>query len=234
MSQEIHDPEKLSEKNSSAECLKNKDDFFPEHEKEIFQIIESYLSLNKIIEIDKIIPYITSILAKRGSLLNQNGIENIVKRFIEKKIIFEGSRLIQSKVLENEKRKKIYEYIKENPGIYHYQILKNVNVPSHIVIWHLDVLLKFDYIRKIQIENHLIYFTSQLSEHDALLEYFLKNQKSKIILDYLDENKEGSTQTQLVNIIKMHPQTVKKYLKLLHQHHMISKKKVKGKIIFFR
>lgn len=223
----------MSSEKNVQENKSYKDQIFIEFENEIFLIIESYLKLNKIIEVDKLIPYISSILVNRGSLLNQQGIREIVKKFINNKIIFEGSRLIHSKVLENEKRKKIYDCIKANPGIYHYQIIKNVNIPNHIVIWHLDVLLKFEYIKNVQIENHLIYYISQLSEHDALMEYFLNNPKSNNILEHLRELKEGSTQTQLVKDIKMHPQTVKKYLQLLSAHNIITRKKTNGKIIYF-
>lgn len=135
----------------------------------------------------------------------------------------EGSRLIHSDILKNPKRRIIYEYICANPGVYHYLIMKTLNMPNHITIWHLDALSKFGFIKSHEIDRHLIYYDQTKSADQAVLNYLKRNEKSQKIMEYIQSH-SGCSKFQIVNDLKMHPNTVRKYIDELMKTGMIIRK----------
>ena len=100
-------------------------------------------------------------------------------------MIFERSKLTKNQILNNENREKIYTYICENPGIYFYQIAKNLNLSNYILGWHIKMLLKFDYIRSKEIDKHEVFFDINLDDKYDELYYFISKEKSRIIIKYI-------------------------------------------------
>ncbi len=49
--------------------------------------------------------------------------------------------VFDSNVLKNESRAAIYKYIKENPGAYPLEIIRETNIGRGTVLYHLDILL---------------------------------------------------------------------------------------------
>jgi predicted transcriptional regulator len=76
--------------------------------------------------------------------INNRGIEEHLKSLVDKNLIVEGSKLSGYNILNNSKRKKIHEYIANNPGTYFNKIVKDLLLSNHVVVWHLNMLLKFE------------------------------------------------------------------------------------------
>ena len=115
------------------------------HENIVLSYITEYLNKNRYIEIKKIIPYIKSRVVKTDTNLNETGICKILKSLFQQNLIAEGSKFTKNKVLERPPlRRKIYDYIRGNPGVYYSRILKQFNIGRQSATWHLEMLIKFD------------------------------------------------------------------------------------------
>lgn len=195
-----------------------------EHEREIYPFIQNYLSTNKMLEIDRLISYLRIIVANKDVNLNYVGIKQTVQNLIEKKIILEGTRLTKEQILNNGNRKDVFTFICSNPGVYHFQIAKHLNLANHIVNWHLDALLNFDFIKEVKIDNHQIYYDSNISPDHAIIQYYFRSEKVNQILSYLRNKPEGVSKTKIAKDMNMHPLTVKKYVDDLLKYNLLIKK----------
>ena len=198
-----------------------------DEEELVFNAIQDYLNKNKILEKNDVINHIKSYFTNSSININTEGIIKYIESLIKKRRIVEGSKLTKDIVLNNPKRKRICDYITINPGTYFNKIVKGLKMSNHVVYWHLDILLKFDFIKKTKVENHELFFNSKLGIDDAGKSYLTKiKEKSKKILDYLRMDELGTTQLRLASVLQMNPKTIKKYLGLLEEFDLIEKKKV--------
>lgn len=127
----------------------------------------------------------------------------------------------------------IYNHISNNPGIYFYKIVKNLGLSNHVVIWHLNFLIKFNYIRKEIINNQKVYFTPNVKLKEVEKRYFSSRKRSQKILDYLKFNNQGVTKNQLSIELKIHSNTLSKYLESLEKLNLIVKEKMLKKTLYF-
>jgi len=200
----------------------------------VYRIIKSYVKKKKPFNVKKLIPFIQSQISKSSSDLNQTGIKKVISSLLKKRLIVEGSILTKEEIIKQPKRKKIYDYIKKTKSTFYYDILKNLDYGSHIIIWHLNALLDFGYIKKARINNQDVYYPSELDVATAKQKYFLNNEKCQKILNFLElSNHKGATKTQIAKNLQMHPNTVKKYVKKLELTDVIIKKKRKSRQVYF-
>ncbi|MFX1408912.1 MAG: winged helix-turn-helix transcriptional regulator [Promethearchaeota archaeon] len=182
---------------------------------------------------EKILPFIITRFRSSKVNINKKGIEIILKSLLKKKMIYEGSKLNREDLLNNLNRKMIYNYILNNPGTYLNNIVKNLGLSNHVVIWHLNFLLKFNYIRKETINNQKIYFTPNLNFKEVKKRYLSSKEKSQKILNYLKYYNKGVTKTKLSVELKIHPNTLSKYLESLEKLNLIVKEKLLKKTLYF-
>lgn len=199
-------------------------------EKMIFQIIKDHVYKNRPLEVNKIVPFIRN--HSNNLNINSRGIKNIIKSLIEKKIVIEGSMLTKDEVLTHENRSEIYEYIQEHSAVYYYELVKNLDIASHVVIWHLNVLLDFGFIKREIINNQKVYYLSDLTLKEAKLFYYTNKKKIKRILEFIMQNELGTTRTQIAKKLGIHPNTVKKYIPKLVQLQLISQIKSKNRNLY--
>ncbi|MFX0019502.1 MAG: hypothetical protein ACFFAK_02170 [Promethearchaeota archaeon] len=204
-----------------------------ELEKTVLAIIQEYLNKNRVLDIEKIIPFIQSRLREKFKRLTTYGIQLILKTLLEKKLIINASKLSYDDILSNEKRKKIYDFIVKHPGTYFNRIVSNLNISSHVVVWHLNMLLKFQFIIKEKIENREAFFTPDVDKRKKQLFYYVSKTKSQKIINYLKMNNIGVSKTQISSELKMHINTVGKYLKILQNFNIISKEKHSKHLLYF-
>ncbi|MHA1459795.1 MAG: hypothetical protein ACTSQR_09065, partial [Promethearchaeota archaeon] len=165
--------------------------------------------------------------------INKEGVKAILKSLTNKKILVEGSKLAKGDILINQKRKRIYEYIVKNPGTYFNRIINELNYSNHIVVWHIKMLLKFDYIHKEEIENHEIYFDATQEIDEIVSKYFVSKEKSRKIVNFLKNDDIGVTKTSLSHELGMHMDTLAKYLNILEKYKVIIRKKIDNRYLYF-
>ncbi|MFX1378635.1 MAG: hypothetical protein ACFFA4_06040 [Promethearchaeota archaeon] len=202
-------------------------------ERVVFDIVQDYLSKNRQFNIDDIIPYISFHLRRSSNNLNYEGIKSVLKSLVKKKFLIEGSKLTHADILKNHKRKKIYNHIIKNPGIYFTKIISDLGFSNHVAVWHLNILIKFNYIKKRIYNKHEVFFDSKVDPNEAKFEFYISLDKSKTIIQYLEKNNIGITKTGLSKALNMHVNTLSKYLDILEKLKVILKEKIDNtKLIF--
>ncbi|MBY9019851.1 MAG: hypothetical protein KGD67_02255 [Candidatus Lokiarchaeota archaeon] len=204
-----------------------------DQEKVILSFVHDYLNKNRQFTFEDILPYINSRVRLGSININNEGIKTILHSLINKRILVEGSKLYKSEILENQKRKNIYEFISENPGTYFNRILHELNYSNHIVVWHLSILLKFDFIHKEILENHEIYFDAKKEFQEVISTYFTSKEKSKKIINFMKDTDIGITKTHLSQELNMHINTLDKYLSLLVKYKVLVKKRIDNNNMYF-
>ncbi|MFW9879307.1 MAG: winged helix-turn-helix transcriptional regulator [Candidatus Thorarchaeota archaeon] len=204
-----------------------------QHEHLILSIVQEYLNQNKFFNMKKVTYFINSKLKLASVDLNYRAIEEILRSLVKKNFIREGTKLSRSEILNNETRKKIYEFILKNPGVYFNRIARELEVNKAVVIWHIDMLEKFAFIRREEFENHEIFFEMSIDENNNRFRFLTSKEKSKRIIEFLKKHDYGITKTQLSSDLGMHHNTISKYLRMLEDFNVVIKKKTYKKTLYF-
>ncbi|MBD3228094.1 MAG: hypothetical protein GF329_07880 [Candidatus Lokiarchaeota archaeon] len=194
------------------------------YESLVFDIIQEYVNKNRTFNYNTILPFINSRFGKSNINLNNRGIKLIIQKLIKKGLISEGSKLTRTDVLSNPNRKDIFDFIKNNPGIYFNKLVEKLDLNPPVVGWHLKTLLKFKCIKYKKIENRKVYFIVNIEKDLLKLYYTLSKNKCKQIIDYFLMN-NSAKKSQISNKLSMHHYTVNKYLDILEEYNLVKKSK---------
>ena len=203
-------------------------------ESNLLEIIHEYLENNRTFNLEKIIPFINHRTSQMSIDINNKGIKIVLESLLKKKLIVEGSKLTQEEILKNKKRRKILEFILNNPGANFNKIVKTTDICNHLVAWHLNMLIKFGIINKTQLKNEReIYFSQELEPDQAVKLHFLSKKKCKRIFQYIKKDDMGVLKTHLVDNLNFHPHTIEKYLNILLEFQLVVMKKESNKTLYF-
>ncbi|MBN1803246.1 MAG: hypothetical protein JW891_17175 [Candidatus Lokiarchaeota archaeon] len=192
----------------------------------IFESVQQYMEKNRCFETNKILPVLKSICSKTGANFTEHGIKLALKNLINSKCFVEGSKLIKNEVLNNPNRAEIYDYIKKNPGVHFSNITKTLNLNNYLTRWHLDVLLKFEYIWNENIGNMEVFFDGDIRKEDGRIIHLLSRDKVRLILDFIRKDSNGNmTKYRISKALNMHLNTVTKYVSLLENHEILKSTK---------
>jgi predicted transcriptional regulator len=204
-----------------------------EHENLILSIVQEYLNQNKFFNMKKVIYFVDTKLKAASVDLNFRAIEKILNSLVKKKLILEGTKLSRSDILENETRKKIYEFIIKNPGAYFNRIVSELEINKAVVVWHIEMLEKFAFIKKEKIENHEIFFEVNFNVKNKKFRFLTTKEKTREIIAYLKHHDYGITKTHLSNELGMHHNTISKYLQQLENFNIVISKKPYKNTLYF-
>ncbi|MBD3255700.1 MAG: hypothetical protein GF383_11455 [Candidatus Lokiarchaeota archaeon] len=204
-----------------------------ENEQFVLDVIQEYLDKNRYFNESKIKPIVLSRVSKSSININKEGIKLILKSLVEKNFIVNGSKLVKEDILKNSNRKKIYSYILEHPGTYFNKVVEKFNLSNSVVEWHISMLSKFGFIRREKINSHEVYFSKEISKAKGKIIHLILREKCDQILKYLERNNNGHTKTYLCKELKMHPKTIKKYLKRLIDHNVLYSNTQKNRTLYF-
>ena len=124
-------------------------------------------------------------------------------------------RLSMEEVLENENRRKIIGLILENPGIHFRELKRNLNISSGNLTWHIEILHKYNVIKKQILQKYVAYFPYY--DKNPLSNIDLNLQKSKLTLKTLKKIKEnpGICNTEIAKIFKVSKNVIGYHVKKL-------------------
>ncbi|MBN1803214.1 MAG: HTH domain-containing protein [Candidatus Lokiarchaeota archaeon] len=203
------------------------------NERIVLQAVQEYLNKNRHLNIGKLVPFITSRFKLASVNINKDGIKINLKSLLQKNLIVEGSKLTHYEILENPKRKLIYDYIVGNPGAYLNKIVDDLGVSNHVAIWHLRTLMEFKFVKRKTINNHEVYFDARVDFEIAKARFLTLKKKSKEIIEFLLDNDLGSTKTQMSKELGMHSNTINKYISALEEIGLVVKKELGSKTLYF-
>ncbi|MFX1238752.1 MAG: hypothetical protein ACFFAS_10660 [Promethearchaeota archaeon] len=195
----------------------------------IYETVQSYLNKNRCFNTDKVLPFVKSTCARLGVDLNQNGIKRTLKTFVEGNIFVEGSKLTKDTILKNTNRTRIFNHIRDNPGVHFTQIARSLKMNNYLLRWHLDALVKFNCIRSEKIGNLEAFFDIEIEQEQGRILQLISRKKVKLILDYLqNSNDKNITKYRISKVLKMHPNTISKYITLLEEARIVRLEKRKN------
>ena len=149
--------------------------------KRVIEIAEEILSENKVLNVETLYN-----VAKKSLKIPRNGLLFIIQFLINNKILIEGSKFSRETVLSNVVRNRIYRYIRMNPGV-HFSILRKKTLSEEAgssgqLVWHLGMLINFNYIKKIKVGHYSVLLPYELDEDVGRILFVLRDRiNSKII-----------------------------------------------------
>ncbi len=158
---------------------------------EVIKIAEEIMNSNKILNIDNLYH-----IAKRSLKIPRKGLLTIIQFLVNKQVLIEGSKYSKETVLSNRTRRNIYEFIKFNQAVHFSHIRKNISEDtssdggsSGQLIWHLEMLLKFKYIKKFKLGNYTVFLPTNLDEESGAIRFLLRDKLNKEILSIINSKK---------------------------------------------
>jgi len=156
--------------------------------KRVLEIAEEIMNKNKVLNIENLYN-----LAKKQLKIPRNGLLSIIQFLINKKLLIEGSKFSKETVLSNQIRRGIYHFIRTNPAI-HFSVLRRKALSETMgssgqLIWHLEMLLKFNYINKIKVGNYTVFLPFDLGEDTGRIIFLLRDRiNNKLMKLLIEEN----------------------------------------------
>ncbi|MBD3342519.1 MAG: hypothetical protein GF353_25695 [Candidatus Lokiarchaeota archaeon] len=165
----------------------------------VIEIAQEMVSENRVLNTENLYN-----LAKSRLQIPRKGLLRIIRFLINKKILVEGSKFTRGSVLDNAYRKRIYNFISSHLGV-HFSIIKRVifsetdnkSGSAGQLLWHLKMLIKFDYIKKVNFKKYTIFIPAELDEEIGIIFFLLRDKINKKIIDLLIH--EGTIETSEVH-----------------------------------
>ena len=137
-------------------------------------------------------------LAKRRLKFPRKGLLSIIQLLINKKVLVEGSKYTRDEVLNNKYRFNLYRFLTSYLGAHFSTIRKHIITDSSNgnlgssgqLIWHLEMLIKFNYVKKIKIKNYSIFLPYEISDEIGLLHFVLRDEIYLKIIKLLLSNEK--------------------------------------------
>jgi len=196
----------------------------------VLELVKEYLNKKPFFSLEDIITFINN-RAKGYPYLNRNMIEKIIKKFIKKRILIPGTKLMKNNIIEHPIRNEIYNYIKKNPSNIN-EIMKAINIGSNQALWHLSCLEKFQFTRSRKIDNQRIVFEFESNPELDELYYYLNQDIIKDIIQLLKTVNKKLKVTEIANELKKNYNTVKKYLKILNNLKIVKTEMQNKRMLF--
>lgn len=126
------------------------------------------------------------------------------------------SKIKRENMLKNAVRKRIFDYIIENPGMHYRGILKELDLPMGVLTYHLNRLEKAQYIRSRQDGMYRRFYTKGPRTE---MRFFLSDIQESI-LSVIKEN-QGISQSKIAEKIQVSRKVVNYHVNILDQAGLI-------------
>jgi len=186
--------------------------------------------INPIIKFFIIILSITAIILV--SLSTVISVKEYKNRFTRKQFFYSGrSRLTLKEIFGNENRKKVIKLILKSPGIHHNELLRECNIQKGQLQWHLDVLLKYNIIRKEKFGQYSLYFPlmNSIETLESFENGLAKSETTTKVFKLIQKN-PGISSSEISDKINLARNTVKYHVDKLSESNLILFKKMGRKI----
>ena len=153
-------------------------------------------------------------LAKRRLKFPRKGLLSIIQLLINKKVLVEGSKYTRDDILNNKYRFHLYRFLTSYLGAHFSSIRKQIVTDnsgrlgsSGQLIWHLEMLIKFNYIKKIKIKNYTVFLPYEIDDEIGLLHFVLRDEIYLKIIQLLLSN-ENLKRSEVHKLVKEKRETI--------------------------
>ena len=153
----------------------------------VIEVAQEIISENKVLDTELLYN-----IAKNRLKIPRRGLLRIIQFLIDKRILVEGTKCTKDTVLSNPSRNKIYRFITLHLGV-HFSIIRDVlfsdreskSQKTGQLVWHLEALIKFDYIKKVKFKNYAIFIPSEIDDEIGVMYFLLRDKLNKKIVNLL-------------------------------------------------
>ena len=201
--------------------------------KRVLEIAEEIMNKNKILNLENLYN-----LAKKQLKIPKSGLISIIHFLINKKILIEGSKFSKETVLSNKLRYNIFRFIKNN-GAVHYSLIRKILkddqtgnvVSSGQLVWHLEMLLKFEYIKKIKVGNYSVFLPLEMDKEMGVIYFLIRDKINRKIVNLLIEQ-ESIRKSEIYKLINEKREYVYYRINNLLEHNILLVKEELDNLIY--
>ena len=128
-------------------------------------------------------------------------------------------------VLENSKRKKIYDFIKRNPGFHLRELQRRLEIPLSSLEHHVDYMVRHQVIYKEREGGYTRFFAQQPTDEERKLISALRHEKMREIVSIVLEKKDAKFQ-DLKDYLNLPSSTLSYYLKYLVDYNILGRQQI--------
>jgi predicted transcriptional regulator len=140
--------------------------------------------------------------------------------------------MFKDEILEHERRGKIYEFIKKNPGLHFRELQRRLKVPLASLEYHLDYMVRKKVLLRESEGHYTRYYVERLDAEDKKILRSLRQRRLReIVLIILQEDK--TKYRDLLEVLKVPSSTLSFYLKYLCDRNIIGRRKIGYENFYF-
>lgn len=133
--------------------------------------------------------------------------------------------MFKDEILENERRRRIYSFIKANPGIHLRELQRVLSMPLASLEYHLKYMARKKIIFAEENRHYTRYYCKPLEPEDKKILLALRQKRMREIVLIILANKKAKYQF-LAESLKLPHSTISLYLKYLVDHGIIERTKI--------
>jgi predicted transcriptional regulator len=133
--------------------------------------------------------------------------------------------MLKDIILENSRRKEIYDFIKKNPGFHFRELQRRLKIPLSSFEHHIDFMIRHQIISKEKDGGFTRFFAQEMSQEEKRLLSTLRNRRVQEIVLLLLTKNEIKYQ-DLKNQLNVHSSSLSYYLKHLVDKNIIQRQKI--------
>lgn len=140
--------------------------------------------------------------------------------------------MFKNEILEHERRGKIYEFIKKNPGLHFRELQRRLKVPLASLEYHLDYMVRKKVLLRESEGHYTRYYAEHLDDEDKKILRSLRQRRLReVVLIIL--SKEKVKYCDILEDLKIPSSTLSFYLKYLCDRNVVSRRKVGYENFYF-
>ncbi|MFX1322327.1 MAG: hypothetical protein ACFFAQ_11865 [Promethearchaeota archaeon] len=154
----------------------------------VIELAEEIVAANKLLSLENLY-----YRARRKLKIPQKGLKVIIQYLVNKKVLVDQSHFTKYSILEHPLREAIYYFINDNIGVHlstirdHFQ---SENIGTGQLLWHIDMLLKFNYVKSIKLKKYLLFLPIDIDDEVGIIYFVLRDELNFRIVKLLLEKKE--------------------------------------------
>ena len=139
--------------------------------------------------------------------------------------------MFKDAVLANLRRKKIYSFVKRNPGFHLRELQRRLKMPLSSLEHHIDYMIRHGVLFKQKDGGYVRYFAGESTDEERKLISALRHERLREIVLIILEKKEVKFQ-DLKNYLDLPASTLSHFLKYLVDRHILRREKVSYENIY--
>ncbi|SFL04382.1 Helix-turn-helix domain-containing protein [Halogranum rubrum] len=130
----------------------------------------------------------------------------------------------EANLLDNDRRRQLYEAIERSPGTYVAQLVETTGIPRSTVRYHLRTLEEAGFVASNEVRGKQRYVTSVVDDAEATLAAAYVDEATATVLDALDGT-EPATVSELAETLDRTPGTVSHHLDRLASEGLVDRER---------